>query len=133
MVILLHEQCRARRLYEHKNGHAHDLYPWAYHTTFLPLIARGHIIPLLQLLTHQEVIRCGSETQVRQHRTDGLAFRHFRERSVCPTGGAHTAQEGSANLLGIGLWSKRQVQDGVVPVDEIALDCALGVVGIALR
>ena len=29
IVILLHEKLRARRLYEHKNGHKHNLYPLA--------------------------------------------------------------------------------------------------------
>src|SRR5690349_1658448 len=93
----------------------------------------GSIIPLLQILAQQEVVRRGRETQARQHRANGLTLGYFRKSGVCPTGSAHTAEEGSTDLLGIGLRSKRQVQDGVVSVHEIALHRARGVVGIAMR
>ena len=45
----------------------------------------------------------------------------------------HTAKQGSDDLLGIGVRRHSQVEDGTVPVDEIALHYALNAVGIALR
>src|SRR4029453_2219898 len=83
----------------------------------------GSIIPLLEVLAHQEVVRRGSETQARQHRANGLALRYFRERSVCTTGSVHTAEEGSAHLLGIGFWGGGAGQDGGVPRGEENQGC----------